>query len=47
MDRTTKTERPSDRRAADRRERQRVFPGGDKRAVVRRSVSDRRTSPRD
>ena len=47
MDGTSKIERPGDRRAAERRIKQRAYPGGDKRAVARRSGADRRTSPRD
>lgn len=47
MDGTSKTERPNDRRAAERRVKQRVFPGGDKRTAPRRTGGDRRTSPRD
>jgi len=46
MDGTSKTERPSDRRAADRRVKQQAHPGPDKRAVARRSGSDRRNAPR-
>lgn len=48
MDSTSKNERPSDRRAAERRvKQQRVYPGGEKRTAARRSGSDRRNSPRD
>jgi hypothetical protein len=46
MDGTSKTERPSDRRAAERRVKQRVHPGPDKRTVARRSGGDRRNAPR-
>ena len=47
MDRTSKTEGSSDRRAAERRVKQRAFPGGDKRTAPRRTGRDRRTAPRD
>ena len=46
MDSTSKTERPSDRRAAERRVKQGVFAGGDKRTAPRRTGRDRRTAPR-
>ena len=42
----TKTERPGDRRADDRRAKQRAFAGSDKRAAERRTGADRRTAPR-
>jgi hypothetical protein len=47
MDSTSKTERPSDRRAAERRVKQVVIPGGDKRTAARRTGRDRRTAQRD
>ena len=46
MDSTSKTERPGDRRAAERRVKQVTFAGGDRRVGKRRTGTDRRTAPR-
>jgi len=46
VDVESKTERPADRRANDRRVKKAPFDGADKRAEQRRSARDRRTAPR-
>ena len=46
MDGKVKPERSGDRRASDRRVKQKPFDGGDKRVAQRRTPGDRRTTPR-
>jgi hypothetical protein len=46
MDGKSKPARTGDRRASDRRVKDKPYPGGDKRAGQRRSLADRRAAPR-